>query len=250
MNKLYRIILISIFSILSVPIIIQHTVVAQEANLPTSQEMPNRSRDNTRTQNQNVVQDTVQPQDMSDKSNAQNLRQRINAQDSSISTTPPTDRKDLRCQSYFVPRIINHQNIFKSKSQGRIAKYSQVLTRLENISTKLVEKGVDITTYNSYIAELKSKTDALNIINEEYISLLESNTNIATLCNDREQMSSQIKTRKEKLQLVIDKDKEIRMYIKDTIIVYLRSLQTQTNTSGLESSSTPSTNNNQVLPQQ
>ena len=250
MNKLSKIILISSFSILSGLIVVKHTVTAQEESLPTSQEMPNRNRDNARTQKQNVAQDTVQTQDTSGENTAQNPRQRVNTQDSSLTTTPPTDRKDLRCQIYFVPRINNHQNIFKSKSRGRIAKYDQVVTRLENISTKLVEKGVDITTYNSYIAELKSKINSFNIVNEEYIALLEANTNTETLCNDREQMSSQIKIRKEKLQLVIAKDKEIRMYIKDTIIVYLRSLQTQTNTSGLESSSTPSTNNNRVLPQQ
>ena len=249
MNNLSKIILISSLSILSGFIIVSHTVVAQEENIPISQENSNPKRDNPRTQKQNVAQDTVQTQDTSGDNTAQNPRQRVNAQDSSLPTTPPTDRKDLRCQNYFVPRIQNHQNTFNSKSQGRVTKYNQIATRLENVSIKLVERGVDVATYNSYITELKAKINSLDTLNQEYIALFGANTNIEEFCNDKEKRSSEMEVRKEKLKLVIAQDKEIRMYIKDTIIVYLRSVNPQTNAPD-SSLSTPPTNNNQVLPQQ
>ncbi|MEX0596966.1 MAG: hypothetical protein WD512_10750, partial [Candidatus Paceibacterota bacterium] len=166
----------------------------------------------------------------------------------SVNQEQRTQKIKERCDNVGM-KIVEHQNKFKPKSQGRIVKYNQVTIRLEAVSTKLAEKGVDIATYNSYLVELKSKINALNTLNQDYIQLFGAKSNTGEFCNNKEQLSTEVDTRKAKLQLVISKDKEIRMYIKETILPYLRSIKPQEPTLSPEKSSTPSTENSQLSPQ-
>jgi hypothetical protein len=210
---------------------------------PQTKERP--IRVNSNVQNRNVERQTKQ----SESSNVST--QNIEKRQSNIITNQEqrATRIQERCESFGI-RIVNHQNIFRVKSQGRITKYNQITNRLETVSTKLAEKGVDIATYDSYLVELNSKINSLNILNQDYIQLFGSKANTGEFCNNKEQLSTEVDTRKAKLQLVIDKDKEIRMYIKDIIIPYLRSIKPQTQTtvpSTVEAPVTSPTNSNQVL---
>jgi hypothetical protein len=257
MNKLSKIVLVSSLSVLLSVVVISGVVIAQEPNTepmkddmsPMTTEAPQTKerpiRVNSNVQNRNVERQTKQ----SESSNVST--QNIEKRQSNIITNQEqrATRIQERCESFGI-RIVNHQNIFRVKSQGRITKYNQITNRLETVSTKLAEKGVDIATYDSYLVELNSKINSLNILNQDYIQLFGSKANTGEFCNNKEQLSTEVDTRKAKLQLVIAKDKEIRMYIKDTIIPYLKSIKPQEQTtipSAVESPVTSPTNSNQVL---
>jgi hypothetical protein len=257
MNKLSKIALVSSLSVLVSVVVISGVVIAQEPNTepmkddmspitteaPQTKERPIRVNPNAQTRN--IERQTKQAE--SQNISAQNIEKR----QSNIITNQEqrAQRIKERCENVGM-KIVEHQNKFKSKSQGRIVKYNQITTRLETVSTKLAENGVDVTAYNSYLVELKSKINALNTLNQDYIQLFGSKANTGEFCNNKEQLSIEVDTRKAKLQLVIDKDKEIRMYIKDTIIPYLRSIRPQTQTtvqSTQESLITSPVNVNQIL---
>jgi hypothetical protein len=227
MNKLSKIALVSSLSILGGIIAFGGVVLAQE---PSSTTVENY---NPETQNISTK---------SGEKRMQNMEQRkLNIAER---TANKEQRVKDRCEAVGM-RIVKHQEIFTSKSQARLTKYSQITTRLEAISTRLAEKNIDITNYNSYITELKAKTTALNALNQDYIQLFGSKANTGEFCNNKEQLVTEIEARKAKLQLVITKDKEIRMYIKDTILPYLKSIKTES-----ASTITPTTpSNTQVQPQ-
>lgn len=270
MNKLSKIALVSSLSILVAVVAVNGVVLAQEPNTdqmredmppmtkeaPQNKEKPIRANSNSKTRNteKQPIQganrenksnkdsreslDKQEKEDMPDKSpEIRGVNMEKREANGIANQEQRTQRIKERCENVGM-KIIEHQNKFKSKSQGRITKYNQVTTRLETVSTKLAEKGVDVTTYNSYLIELKSKINALNTLNQDYIQLFGAKANTGEFCNNKEQLSTEVDTRKAKLQLIIDKDKEIRMYIKDTMLPYLKSIKPQSNT--IENS-TPST---------
>jgi hypothetical protein len=257
MNKLSKIALVSSLSILVSVVAISGVVIAQEPNTepvkddmtpimmeaPQTKERPARTNSNSKARN-------TENQDMPTQ-NAGIRTSNMEKREANVASNQEqrTQRIKERCEKVGM-KIVEHQNKFKSKSQGRIVKYNQITTRLETVSTKLAEKGVDVATYNSYLVELRSKINALNTLNQDYIQLFGTKSNTGEFCNNKEQLSTEVDTRKEKLQLIIAKDKEIRMYIKDTIIPYLRIIKPQTQTiapSTTDSSVTSTTNSNQVL---
>ena len=256
MNKLSKIALVSSLSILGGKIAFGGVVLAQEPSStpvenpnPETKEAPqtNTTKPNPRLKNRDSERKSAPTENKEITSQAsekrtQNMEQReLNVAER---TANREQRIKDRCEAVGM-RIVNHQKMFTSKSQARLTKYNQITTRLEAISTKLTEKGIDITNYNSYITELKAKTTALNVLNQDYIQLFGSKANTGEFCNNKEQLVTEIEARKAKLQLVITKDKEIRMYIKNTILPYLKGIKTES--ASTITSTTPS--NTQVQPQ-
>ncbi len=268
MNKLSKIVLVSSLSILSGMIVVHQTVLAQEDNVVTPQETPDRergrnmemertappsrNRENPRIQRQNTENPSTQTRDRNSNIPERSINQGTNSQIERTSrpgvmTVEEREQKiKERCETINA-KIASHKDKFELKSQNRLNKYNKLISRLESISKKLSEREVDVTEYNSYIAELTSKVDSLNLAVQNYIqnSQLES----ASICSNQKP-SDLISTKKESLQTIITQDKALRSYIKDTIIPYLRSVKPQEET---EAPSTPEstvaspTNSNQVL---
>lgn len=228
MNKLSKISLISSLSILGGIIAFGGVVLAQDSTKIMVE------NSNPETQNISTQSGEKRMQNMEQRK--LNVAERIPNREQRI--------KD-RCESVGM-RIAKHQEMFTSKSQARLTKYNQITTRLETVSTKLAEKGVDVSTYNSYITELKSKITSLNTLNQDYTQLFGSKANSGEFCNNKDQLATEVETRKSKLQAVIAKDKEIRMYIKDTVLPYLKSVQPESNATNRNSTSP--TNNTLVKP--
>lgn len=257
MNKLSKIAIISSLSVLGAVTTVNGVLFAQEDNTTPAQEIPVESRDrrapmrdreNPSRQRQDNQRATPPMQNRGDEIKEKSPEQRAVNQDNknsqpSILTSEQREQKiKERCEAVGM-KILNHQNNFKSKSQARLTKYNQITTRLETVSTRLAEKGVDVITYNSYITELKAKITALNTANQEYVQLFGTKANTGEFCNNKEQLAAEVETRKSKLQEVIAKDKEIRMYIKDTMLPYLKSIKpaptnTEASTSGAPSNPT------------
>ena len=78
---------------------------------------------------------------------------------------------------------------------------------MEGVSIKLADLGVDVTIYNGYVVEVKSKVTDLNTLTQEYIASL--NTDVIQLCN-KDQAAAELNTRKAKLNVIITQDKSIR----------------------------------------
>ena len=240
MNKLYKIALVSSLSVL----VISGVVIAQEPNTepvkddmspmttedPQSKERPNRANSNLR--DRSIERGSIPSENRAiPTQNPETRVSNMEKREANIATNQEqrATRIQERCQNVGM-KIVEHQTKFKSKSQGRITKYNQITNRLETFSTKLAEKGVDVITYDSYLVELNSKINSLNTLNQDYIQLFGSKANTGEFCNNKEQLSTEVDTRKTKLQLVIAKDREIRIYIKDTVIPYLRSIKPQADT--------------------
>ena len=243
MNKLSKIVLVSSLSILGGVITLGGVVLAQEID---SNQVENSNSDaqesrqiNPRVQSRPLERKSLstESKDMSSQAGekrSQNIEQReLNIAER---TANREQRIKDRCENVGM-KIMRHQSVFKSRSQGRIVKYNQVTNRLELVSNRLAEKEVDVTTYNSYISELKAKIADLNNLNQDYIQLFGSKANTGEFCNNKEQLATEVDTRKSKLQLVISKDKEIRMYIKETILPYLKSIKPEENSTESTSSS-------------
>ena len=268
MNKLSKIVLVSSLSILSGVIVVHQTVLAQEDNAVTPQEMPSRergrnmemeraappskNRENTRIQRQNTENPSPQTRDRNSEIPERTMNQRVNTQDNQLSkpaimTAEEREQKiKERCETINA-KIASHKEKFELKSQNRLNKYNKLISRLESISQKLSEKEVDVTEYNNYISELLSKVDSLTFAVQNYIrnSQLES----ATVCSGQKP-SETIQSKRESLQTIITQDRALRSYIKDTIIPYLRSVKPQKETtapSTTDSPDTSPTNSNQVL---
>lgn len=254
MNKLSKIAIISSLSVLGAVTTVNGVLFAQEDNATPAQEIPvesgdrrapMRDREDPSRQRQNNQRAAPPMQNRGDEIKEKSPEQRVGSQNNrtSILTSEQREQKiKERCEAVGM-KILNHQNNFKSKSQARLTKYNQITTRLETVSTRLAEKGVDVITYNSYITELKAKITALNTANQEYVQLFGTKANTGEFCNNKEQLATEVETRKSKLQEVIAKDKEIRMYIKDTMLPYLKSIKpaptnTEASTSGAPSNPT------------
>lgn len=255
MNKLSKIAIVSSLSILGVILSVGGVIFAQETNsepvdMPPSetkeapQGVPSRGNPNQRNR---AMERRANPSESKDNS-PQAIEQRANNMEQrELNVAERTANREQRikdrCEAVGM-RILNHQEMFTSKSQARLTKYNQITTRLETVSTRLAEKGVDVITYNSYITELKSKITALNTLNQEYTQLFGSKANTGEFCNNKEQLATEVETRKAKLQLVIAKDKEIRMYIKETILPYLKSIKPEPiNTSNQSGTTSPASDN-------
>jgi len=251
MNKLSKIAIVSSLSILGGMIAFGGVVLAQEpsstpvenTNLETKEApQTNTTKPNPRLKNRDSERKSAPTENKEITSQAsekrtQNMEQReLNVAER---TANREQRIKDRCEAVGM-RIVNHQKMFTSKSQARLTKYNQITTRLETVSTRLAEKGVDVITYNSYITELKAKIDALNTLNQDYTQLFGSKANTGEFCNNKEQLATEVETRKSKLQVVIAKDKEIRMHIKDTILPYLKSIKPAPTNTEASTSGTPS----------
>jgi histone H1/5 len=121
-------------------------------------------------------------------------------------------------------KIAQHQNELKAKAEKRLGKYNKIITRLEAVSIKLADLGVDVTMYNGYVVEVKSRVSNLNTLTQTYIASL--STDVVQLCN-KDQAAAELNARKAELKAIVAQDKSIRSYIKETIIPYLRSIKPQ-----------------------
>jgi DNA repair exonuclease SbcCD ATPase subunit len=121
-------------------------------------------------------------------------------------------------------KISEHQNELKAKAEKRLGKYNKIIARLEAVSIKLADLGVDVTMYNGYVVEVKSRVADLNTLTQTYIASL--STDVVQLCN-KDQAAAELNTRKAELKAIVAQDKSIRSYIKETIIPYLRSIKPQ-----------------------
>lgn len=258
MNKLSKIAIVSSLSILGGMIAFGGVVLAQDTNpdlnsdIPperTDRRLPRYNKNNPNSQNRDInrnlspsERENMASQNIEPRSrDAEQKSQRVDKGllNKSERTANREQRIKDRCEAVGI-KIINHQNTFTSKSQARLTKYNQITTRLETVSTRLSEKEVDVSTYNSYITELKAKTTALNSLNQDYTQLFGSKSNTGEFCNNKEQLATEVEARKSKLQAVIAKDKEIRMYIKDTILPYLKSIKPDPNNTKASTSVPPS----------
>lgn len=251
MNKLSKIAIVSSLSILGGMIAFGGVVLAQEPSStpventnPETKEAPqtNTTNPNPRLKSRDSERKSAPTENKEITSQASEKRTQ-NMEQRELNVVERTANREQRikdrCEAVGM-RIVNHQKMFTSKSQARLTKYNQITTRLETVSTRLVEKEVDVIIYNSYITELKAKIAALNTLNQEYTQLFGSKANTGEFCNNKEQLATEVETRKSKLQAVIAKDKEIRMYIKDTILPYLKSIKPAPTNTEASTSGTPS----------
>ena len=65
--------------------------------------------------------------------------------------------------------ILRHQDRFIQKSTTRVNVYNKVIARLEAVSTKFTESGVDTRLLNTYISDIKLKVVALESSFKTYL---------------------------------------------------------------------------------
>ena len=255
MNRLSKIAIISSLSIFGALTTVSGLILAQEDTATPIQEIPVKSkdridpmRDNPRTQRQDSqrVAPSMQNRGVIESEPSQRVTNQDNRPSSQPALTPEQREQKIRERCELITnRISQHKEQFQIRSQSRLDIYNVLLTRLESISQRLSDKGVEVTQYNSYLDELVGKINELDMSIQEYIQGLGSEE--ALICSNQKPTES-INKRRDALKSIISQEREIRVYIKDTIILYLRSVNPQT-TAPDSSLSTPSTNNNQVLPQ-
>jgi len=171
-----------------------------------------------------VEKQNLEKKDKQDKPNDEGQDDSVDALSEKITVGTEREKKIKdKCQE-ISNKIAEHQNELKVKAQERLGKYNKIIARLEAVSTKLATLGVDITTYNGYVVEVKSRVDGLNQLTNTYIASLQSDT--TQLCT-KDKAAIDLNTRKTDLKIIIAQDKAIRSYIKDTIIPYLRSIKSQ-----------------------
>jgi len=257
MNRLSKIAIISSLSIFGALTTVSGLILAQEDTATPIQEIPVESKDRRTPIRDSLSGQRQDNQKVSPQSKSVNRgviesepSQRVTNQDNRPSSQPaltPEQREQKireRCE-LITNRISQHKEQFQIRSQSRLDIYNVLLTRLESISQRLSDKGVEVTQYNRYLDELVGKINELDMSIQEYIQGLGSEE--ALICSNQKPTES-IDKRRDALKSIISQEREIRVYIKDTIILYLRSVNPQT-TAPDSSLSTPSTNNNQVLPQ-
>lgn len=181
----------------------------------------NKSGQETRPPKPRSLEESVDLEEKSQRNRQEKEPKDDSEPQSILSKDDREERIKNRC-SQVTQKLDSHQKEFDSRSKQRLVKYIKVVERLESISLKLAESGVDVSQYNNYVAELKLKVDDFDALVKTYVSSLESQK--STLCSS-EKPSSNLDTKKSELQSIIKKDKEIRMYIKDTIISYLRTIK-------------------------
>lgn len=159
-----------------------------------------------------------------DSPNPEGQEDSVDALSEQITVGPEREKriKD-KCQE-ISNRIAEHQNELKAKAEKRLGKYNKIIIRLEAVSIKLADLGVDVSIYNGYVAEVKSRVNELNQLTNVYIASLASDT--IQLCN-KDKAGTELNTRKSDLRVIIAQDKAVRSYIKETIIPYLRSIKPQ-----------------------
>ncbi len=177
-------------------------------------------------------QDRLNPNDEGQDDSVDSLSEQI--------TVGPEREKKIKdkCQE-ISNKIAEHQNELKAKAEKRLGKYNKIITRLQSVSVKLAELGVDVTTYNGYVAEVNSKVTDLNTLTQKYIASLQSDS--AQLCT-KDKAATELNTRKSDLKVIISQDKAIRTYMKETIIPYLRSIKPQQPASTESGNTTTPTN--------
>jgi chromosome segregation ATPase len=177
-------------------------------------------------QREQAEKQALEKKDKQDRLNSNDEGQddSVDALSEKITFGPDREKKIKdKCQE-ISNKIAEHQNELKVKAQERLGKYNKIIARLEAVSTKLATLGVDITTYNGYVVEVKSRVDGLNQLTNTYIASLQSDT--TQICT-KDKAAIDLNTRKTDLNIIIAQDKAIRSYIKDTIIPYLRSIKPQ-----------------------
>lgn len=240
MNKFYKIVLISIIFVLVGTINFLGVSLAQESSLTPLDNSNQDTKESPQTNNVNPnprfknkdLEKKSSPTDTKDISSKASEKRNENVDKRELNLAERAANREQRIKDrceLVGSRILKHQENFTSQSQTRFNKYNKITTRLEAVSTSLIEKGVDVSVYNSYITELKSKIIVLSTLNQDYIQLFGSKANTGEFCNNKEQLVAEIQDRKSKLQLVIAKDKEIKIYIRDTILPYLKSIKTESN---------------------
>ena len=258
MNKLSKTAIVSSLSVLGGVMAFGGVVLAQDSTTATVEssdlETKESSQTNSTQPNLRLKNRSSERRSLSNKSNdissqageKRSMATEENQSNASLKNISREQKIKDRCDIVGI-RVVNHQSKFAIQSQTRITKYNQITVRLESLKTKLEEKGVDVITYNSYITELKSKITALNTLNQDYITLFQSKPYPSDFCRAKDSLYTEVETRKSNLQLIISQDKEIRMYIKYTILPYLRSIKPEGNNT--ESSSADTSNSSMTTVQ-
>jgi len=259
MNKLSKIAIISSLSILGAVTTVNGVLFAQEDNATPAQEIPVENQDKRAPmrdratpirQRQDNQRATPPMQNRGDEIKEKSPEQRVVNQDNknsqpSILTSEQREQKIKERCELITSKISQHKEQFQIKSQNRLDKYNKLSTRLKMSSQKLSERGVDINQYNSYIDELVNKINSLAASVQQYIQ--DSGDEVDSICSNQKP-TEYINTKRETLKLIINQEREIRVYIKDTIIPYLRSIKPQEITSP-GSAISPSGTIPQVIPQ-
>jgi DNA repair exonuclease SbcCD ATPase subunit len=193
---------------------------AQEKILEQQREQAQRLSEKTRE----AEKQSLEKKGKEDSPNPEGQEDSVDALSEQIIVGPEREKriKD-KCQE-ISNRIAEHQNELKAKAEKRLGKYNKIIIRLEAVSVKLVDLGVDMSTYNGYVAEVKSRVNELNQLTNVYIASLASDN--IQLCN-KDTAGIELNTRKSDLKVIIAQDKAVRSYIKETIIPYLRSIKPQ-----------------------
>jgi hypothetical protein len=258
MNKLSKIAIFSSLSIFGALTSVNGLLLAQEDVVTSTQEVPveskdrrtpMRDRENPSRQRQDIQRSSPPEQNRREEIKEKALEQRVINQDSrpssqaSLSPEQRAQKIKERCE-FITNKISQHKEQFKIRSQDRLNKYNKLSARLEMTSQKLSERGVDVSQYNGYIDELVNKINSVDASIQQYIQ--SSGDDLASICANQKPTES-INTKREALKSIISQEREIRVYIKDTIIPYLRSIRPQESTSS-DSAISPS-ESPQVIPQ-
>jgi hypothetical protein len=259
MNKLSKIAIVSSLSIIGGVISVSGVVLAQDDTNNQAQETSVESKDrrapmrdgiDQRRQRQDNQRLAPQSQSVNREVIESEPAQRITNQENR--SAPPSvltpEQKEQRIRercTVITNRISQHKEQFQIRSQNRLDKYNKLSARLEITSQKLSEKGVDVSQYNSYIDELVNKINSVDASIQQYIQV--SSDEVNSICSNQNPAES-INTKREALQSIISQERELRIYIKDTIIPYLRSIRPQETTSP-DPATNPSGTIPQVIPQ-
>jgi hypothetical protein len=259
MNKLSKIAIISSLSVLGAVTTVNGVLFAQEDNTTPAQEIPVESRDrrapmrdreNPSRQRQDNQRATPPMQNRGDEIKEKSPEQRAVNQDNknsqpSILTSEQREQKIKERCELITSKISQHKEQFQIRSKNRLDKYNKLSARLEITSQKLSERGVEVSQYNSYIDELVNKINSVDASIQQYIQ--SSGDEAVSVCANQKPTES-INTKREALKSIISQEREIRVYIKDTIIPYLRSIRPQEITSP-DQTTNPSGTIPQVIPQ-
>jgi hypothetical protein len=116
-----------------------------------------------------------------------------------------------------VKGVVNaSQARIKSFEAKRTQVYSRLVVRLEELGPKLQAAGADTTTYDSQVAELKTMVESYET---EIAALTQAVTDLKDMdCEaDPEGFVATIQAAAERRQTVIEKGREIRTYLKETL---------------------------------
>lgn len=149
-------------------------------------------------------------------------------------------RKDKTSRSFTVVE----QNIIKSKcraAQGQVAStearvksfeakrtkvYANLITRLEKLGTKLKTAGVDTATYDERVATLKTKKNAYTV---DLTALRQALADVTAMdcAADPHGFAATLLEAKSLRENIIEKGKDIRTYMKDSMRLTLKEIRSQ-----------------------